>query len=76
MLSCFFIAKMATLVHLWKTMKFWQGEGDRGLGGEREEKNQSPKGIMRSAVPFPCFFDDMKSREGSRAAAPTGDKVL
>ena len=24
-------------------------------------KNQSPKGIMRSAVPLPCFFDVVKS---------------
>ena len=24
--------------------------------------NQSPKGIMRSAVPFPCFFDIVKSQ--------------
>ena len=29
--------------------------------GEREE-NQSPKGIMRSAVPLPCFFDVVKSQ--------------
>ena len=43
---------------------------------EKEKKNQSPKGIMRSAVPLPCFFDIVKSQEGSRAAAPTGDKVL
>ena len=41
-----------------------------------EEGNQLPKGIMRSAVPLPCFFDVVKSQEGSRAAAPTGDKVL
>ena len=34
------------------------------------------KGIMRSAVPLPCFFDVVKSQEGSRAAAPTEDKVL
>ena len=38
--------------------------------------NQSPKGIIRSAVPLPCFFDVVKSKKGSRAAAPTGDKVL
>ena len=24
--------------------------------------NQSPKGIMRSAVPLPCFFDVVKSQ--------------
>ena len=38
--------------------------------------NQSPKGIMRPAVPLPCFFDVVKSQAGSRAAAPTGDEVL
>ena len=26
--------------------------------------NQSPKGIMRSAVPLPYFFDVSKSQEG------------
>ena len=30
-----------------------------------------PKGIMRSAVPLPCFFDVVK---GNRAVAPTRDR--
>ena len=34
-------------------------EGDR-VGGV---KNQSPKGIMRSAVPLPCFFHVVKSQK-------------
>ena len=46
------------------------------LGCRKVTLNQLPKGIMRSAVPLPCFFDVVKSQEGSRAAAPTGDKVL
>ena len=44
--------------------------------GGNERGNQSPKGIIRSAVPLPCSFDVGKSQEGSRVAAPTGDKVL
>ena len=36
--------------------------------------NQSPKCIMRSAVPLPCFFDIIKSQKV--AAAPIGDKAL
>ena len=27
-----------------------------------KSNNQSPKGTMRSAVPLPCFFDDVKSQ--------------
>ena len=38
-----------------------------------EKHNQLPKGIMRSVVPLPWFFDVVK---GSRAGAPTGDEVL
>ena len=30
--------------------------------GNRKRENQSPKGIMRSAVPLPCFFDVEKSQ--------------
>ena len=36
--------------------------------------NKMPKGIMRSPIPLPCFFDEV-SRD-SRAAAQTGDEVL
>ena len=46
-----------------------QGSGARRHGppleAERQEKigkNQSPKGIMRSAVPLPCIFDVVKSQ--------------
>ena len=65
------------------TNRFQFGEGKifcmkllKSMQHYKKEKNQSPKGIMRSAVPLPCFFDVVKSEEGSRAAAPTGDKVL
>ena len=39
------------------------------------ESNQSRKGIIRAVVPLPCFIYVEKS-DGSRAAAPIGDKVL
>ena len=48
MLSCFFIAKMATLVHLWKTMRFWQEREIEGEGERERKKTQSSKGNMRS----------------------------
>ena len=36
--------------------------------------NQSPKGIMRSAVPLPCFFDVMKShRVAGQRPRPEGE---
>ena len=38
-----------------------QGENWREMGKRKE--NQSPKGIMRSAVPLPCFFDVVKSQK-------------
>ena len=37
--------------------------------------NQSPKGIMRSAVPLPCFFDIVVTESG-KAAATIGDEVM
>ena len=40
------------------------------------ERIKTPKDIMRSAVPLPCLFDVAKIVKRSRAAAPTGDKVL
>ena len=53
-----------------------EAEEGGGAKEKKRRKNQSPKGIMRSAVPLPCFFDVVKSQEGNRATALTGDKVL
>ena len=33
---------------------------------EKKKGNQSPKGIIRSATPLPCFFDVVKSQRESR----------
>ena len=45
------------------------------------KKNQSPKGIIWSAIPLPCFSNRYKVillgyPFGGRAAAPIGDEVL
>ena len=45
------------------------------------EANQSPKGIIWSAIPLPCFSNRYKVillgyPFGGRAAAPIGDEVL
>ena len=37
--------------------------GGKGFSPQKkEERNQLPKGIMRSAVPLPCFIDVIKSQ--------------
>ena len=60
----------------------WAGLRARGQEeGEDEVKNQSPKGIKWSAVPWPCstvfFLSFLFSYlNGSRAVAPVGDEVL
>ena len=36
--------------------------------------NQSPKGIMRSAVPLPCFFDVVKSQKVAGQRPQQGTK--
>ena len=35
---------------------------DTNRDKKREKENKTPKGIMRSAVPLPCFFDVLKSQ--------------
>ena len=40
----------------------WLGRG-RGSEKSLQGSNQSPKGIMRSAVPLPCFFDVVKTQK-------------
>ena len=35
---------------------------DKGIREPRDQPNQSPKGIIWSAVSLPCFFDVVKSK--------------
>ena len=40
------------------------------------EKNQSPKGNMRSAIPVALLYIIINLREGKQGSGPKGDKVL
>ena len=41
---------------------------------EKERMNQAPKGIMRSAVPLPCYFDVLKSHKVAGQRPQQGTK--
>ena len=49
----------------------WMRRGGEVNKRERRLKeNQSPKCIIWSAVPLPCYFNIVKSQKGSRAVVP------